>query len=119
MPRSAGPVRSMRSTVAPRSASSMAANGPGPMPARSTILRPGSGPISIRLEPDGLRERSPGLDILADHGFGVGGAKEGRGCPQRHEAFTHLGSRHDLPDFPFDALDDVLRSLGRNHDGKP
>src|SRR5271166_5959193 len=44
MPRSLGSGRSMRNTAAPRSASSMAHIGPGPMPASSTTLIPASGP---------------------------------------------------------------------------
>jgi len=43
--------RSMRMTSAPRSASSMAAKGPGPMPTSSTILMPARGPwdLGIRM----------------------------------------------------------------------
>ncbi|MNR45435.1 hypothetical protein D3C85_1642820 [compost metagenome] len=44
MPSFAGCLRSTRITVAPRSASSMAHIGPGPMPANSTTLIPESGP---------------------------------------------------------------------------
>src|SRR6516162_2321587 len=44
MPRSLGSGRSMRRTVAPRSASSIAHIGPGPMPVNSTTLMPASGP---------------------------------------------------------------------------
>src|SRR6267378_2061110 len=39
----------MRSTVAPRSASSIAHIGPGPMPVNSTILIPASGPTASLL----------------------------------------------------------------------
>src|SRR5450755_1054704 len=41
-----GVLRSTRSTSAPRSASTIAANGAGPMPANSTMRTPLSGPIS-------------------------------------------------------------------------
>src|SRR5258708_14072144 len=47
MGRWVGPGRSMRSTVAPWSASSMAQNGPGPMPASSSTRRPASGPRRV------------------------------------------------------------------------
>ena len=40
-------LRSTRNTSAPRSASSIAANGPGPMPAISMTLTPASGPARI------------------------------------------------------------------------
>ena len=40
------PLRSMRITSAPMSASSMAANGAGPMPAISMILNPANGPMT-------------------------------------------------------------------------
>ena len=45
-PRSLPPMRSIRITSAPMSASSMAQNGPGPMPAISMIVTPFSGPKS-------------------------------------------------------------------------
>ncbi len=45
-PRSLGPGRSMRNTVAPMSASSIAHIGAGPIPASSTILIPASGPTA-------------------------------------------------------------------------
>src|SRR5229473_517661 len=46
IPSSAGCLRSMRNTVAPRSASSMAHIGEGPTPASSTMRIPASGPMS-------------------------------------------------------------------------
>ncbi len=49
MPRSLSAMRSMRSTVAPISASIIAAIGHGPMPANSMILMPASGPMRRRL----------------------------------------------------------------------
>src|SRR5205807_2334197 len=42
-----GALRSMTRTSAPRSASTIAANGAGPMPANSTIRTPFSGPIAL------------------------------------------------------------------------
>ena len=44
--RAGPPGRSMRTTSAPRSASSMPANGAGPMPASSTTRRPVRGPVT-------------------------------------------------------------------------
>ena len=49
MPRPLSATRSMRSTVAPISASIIAAIGHGPMPANSMTLMPASGPISAAL----------------------------------------------------------------------
>jgi hypothetical protein len=40
------PTRSSVTTSAPMSASSMQANGPGPMPANSTMRMPASGPLA-------------------------------------------------------------------------
>src|SRR5262249_54734222 len=57
LPASSGaPGRSTRITSAPMSASSMAANGPGPMLAISTILIPCSGPMR-RSQPSGVHRR--------------------------------------------------------------
>src|SRR5205809_2280624 len=44
------PGRTIRTTSAPMSASSMAANGAGPIPANSTIRRPESGPLSLSMD---------------------------------------------------------------------
>jgi len=44
-------LRSMRTSSAPISASSMAQNGPGPMPASSSIFTPCNGPLPISLSP--------------------------------------------------------------------
>src|SRR5688500_6437316 len=68
MPSSAGCGRSIRNTVAPRSASNIAHIGPGPMPASSTILMPASGPTSA------FPHRVPLLIVPFLHGARAGSA---------------------------------------------
>src|SRR5690606_6050189 len=55
---------SMRTTSAPMSASNMPANGPGPIPANSTVLMPDSGPLRAVL-PDGATSACELIDDLS------------------------------------------------------
>ena len=93
--------RSMRTTSAPMSASSMAVNGPGPMPAISMIFRPARGPDmgSFRGETFGSRS-------------GVGAGDEARdGVDDRRHERQRQVVGHVLDDEELGAGDQLSRAL--------
>src|SRR3954452_9418557 len=82
--------RSIRSTSAPRSASSIAANGPGPIPASSTTRSPARGPV-VMAGPD--RTGGPAVKQARRCGQGSGrrdgGVPPGGGDHQRDHRTEH------------------------------